>query len=66
MPEDTPDPHITLNPRGVQCLDGTRHRVLDLVAEPLITPHPAVAFMVTRHDISSNARTTWYRDQVES
>lgn len=52
MPEDTPDPHITLNPRGVPCLNGTRHRVLDLVAEPLITPHPAVAFMVTRHDIS--------------
>jgi uncharacterized protein (DUF433 family) len=33
MPEDTPDPHITLNPRGAPCLDGTRHRVLDLVAD---------------------------------
>ena len=53
MPEDTPDPHITLNPRGAPCLDGTRHRVLDLVAESLITPHPAVAFMGARHDMSS-------------
>jgi uncharacterized protein (DUF433 family) len=33
MPEDTPDPHITLNPRGAPCLVGTRHRVLDLVAD---------------------------------
>lgn len=33
MPEDTTSPHITLNPRGVPCLDGTRHRVLDLVAD---------------------------------
>jgi uncharacterized protein (DUF433 family) len=33
MPEDTSSPHITLNPRGVLCLDGTRHRVIDLVAD---------------------------------
>jgi hypothetical protein len=53
MPEDRPVPHITLNPLGVPCLDGTRHRVIDLIAESLITPHSAVAFMVTRHDSSS-------------
>jgi hypothetical protein len=53
MPEDTSSPHITLNLRGVPCLDGTRHEVIDLVAESLITPHPAVAFMVTQHDNSS-------------
>ena len=33
MPEDTPSPYITLNARGVPCLDGTRHRVIDLVAD---------------------------------
>jgi uncharacterized protein (DUF433 family) len=33
MPEDLSYPHITLNARGVPCLDGTRHRVLDLVAD---------------------------------
>src|SRR5262245_49234710 len=33
MPEDTPDPHMTLNARGVPCLDGPRHRVLNLVAD---------------------------------
>jgi uncharacterized protein (DUF433 family) len=33
MPEDMSYPHITLNARGVPCLDGTRHRVLDLVAD---------------------------------
>ena len=33
MHEDTTYPHITLNPRGVPCLDGTRHRVIDLVAD---------------------------------
>jgi len=33
MPEDTTSPHITLKPRGVPCLDGTRHRVLDIVAD---------------------------------
>lgn len=33
MREDTADPHITLNPCGVPCLDATRHRALDLVAD---------------------------------
>jgi hypothetical protein len=33
MPEDRPYPYITLNPRGVPCLDGTRHRVLGLVTD---------------------------------
>ena len=36
MPEDTPYPHITLNPGGVPCLDGTRHRVIDLVADHMV------------------------------
>lgn len=33
MPEDTPDPHVTLNPCRVPCLDVTRHRVIDLVGD---------------------------------
>jgi hypothetical protein len=33
MPEDTPSPHIPLNPREVSCLDGTHHRVIDRVAD---------------------------------
>lgn len=33
MPEDRPYLHITLHPRGIPCLDGTRHRVIDLVAD---------------------------------
>ena len=33
MPEDTTDPHITLNPRGVPCLDGTRYRAIDPVGD---------------------------------
>ncbi len=33
MREDATSPHITLNPRGVPCLDGTCHRVLDLVTD---------------------------------
>jgi hypothetical protein len=53
MRDDTTDSHITLHLRGVPCLDVTRHEVIDLVAESLITPRPAVAFMVTRHDMSS-------------
>ena len=53
MPEDTPYPHITLHARGVPGLDGTHHRVIDRVAEALITPHPAVAFRVTWHDMPS-------------
>ena len=46
MPEDTPSPHIPLNPRGVPCLVGTRHRVFALVASDAQaerqrhTPHP--------------------------
>ena len=26
-------PHITINDRGVPCIDGTRHRVIDVVAD---------------------------------
>jgi len=26
-------PHITINPRGIPCIDGTRHRVIDIVAD---------------------------------
>ena len=33
MPEDTPDPHITLNPRGVPCLDGTRQAAIEKVMD---------------------------------
>jgi hypothetical protein len=33
MPEYTTYPHIALYARGVPCLDGTRHRVIDLVAD---------------------------------
>jgi uncharacterized protein (DUF433 family) len=33
MHEDMTYPHITLNSRGVLCIDGTRHRVIDIVAD---------------------------------
>ena len=33
MGNDTVYPHITCNTRGVPCIDGTRHRVIDIVAD---------------------------------
>jgi uncharacterized protein (DUF433 family) len=43
MLPEKPYPHITLNARGVPCIDGTRHRVLDLVAD-----HVAHGYSVTQ------------------
>ena len=29
-------PHITINTRGVLCIDETRHRVIDIVADHVV------------------------------
>jgi hypothetical protein len=55
MPEETSSPHITLNPRGVLCLDGTRHRGIDLVADPGVHGYRAapIGRAVSRPDASA-------------
>ena len=40
-------PHITLNPQGVPCIDGTRHRVIDIVADHLA--HSYSAAQIVEH-----------------
>jgi hypothetical protein len=56
MPEDTSYPHITLNPRGVLCLDGTRHRGIDLVADHVVHGYSAahISRAVSRPDASAH------------
>jgi uncharacterized protein (DUF433 family) len=52
MPEDMPYPHITLNPRGVPCLDGTRHRVIDLVADHVAHGYSAAQIVEQYPDLT--------------
>jgi uncharacterized protein (DUF433 family) len=46
------DPHLTLNPRGVPCLDGTRHRVIDLVADHVVQGYRAAHLVEPSPDLT--------------
>ena len=65
MREDTTYPHITLNARGVPCLDGTRHRVIDLVADHVAHGYSAAQIVEQYPDLTPaqvHAALTYYYD----
>jgi uncharacterized protein (DUF433 family) len=69
MPEDTNYPHITLNPRRVPCLDGTRHRVIDLVADHVAHGYSAAQIVEQYPDLTPaqvHAALTHYYDHQEA
>jgi uncharacterized protein (DUF433 family) len=60
-------PHITLNSRGVPCIDGTRHRVIDIVADheqyPDLSPaqvHAALTYYYDHQDAMDTALVASY------
>ncbi len=69
MPEDRPSPHITLNPHGVPCLDGTRHRVIDLVADHVAHGYSAAQIIEQYPDLTPahvHASLTYYDDHQDT
>jgi uncharacterized protein (DUF433 family) len=52
MREDMTYPHITLNSRRVPCIDGTRHRVIDIVADHVAHGYSAVQIVEQYPDLS--------------
>ena len=69
MPEYTTYPHIALYARGVPCLDGTRHRVIDLVADHVAHGYSAAQIVEQYPDLTPaqiHAALTYYYDHQEA
>lgn len=69
MRENVPYPHIVLNPSGVPCIEGTRHRVIDIA-----TDHVAHGYNITQiveqypglTPAQVHAALTYYYDHQEA
>jgi uncharacterized protein (DUF433 family) len=58
-------PHITFNTHGVPCIDGTRHRVLDIVADHVAHGYNAAQIVEQYLDLTPaqvHAAFTYYYD----
>jgi len=58
-------PHITINPRGLPCIDGTRHRVIDIVADHVAHGYSAAQIVEQYLDLTPaqvHAALTYYYD----
>jgi uncharacterized protein (DUF433 family) len=58
-------PHITVNPRGVPYIDGTRHRVIDIVADHIAHGYSAAQIVEQYPDLTLaqvHAALTYYYD----
>jgi uncharacterized protein (DUF433 family) len=69
MGEDMIYPHITLNSRGVPCIDGTRHRVIDIVADHVAHGYSAAQIVEQYPDLTLaqvHAALTYYYDHQDA
>jgi uncharacterized protein (DUF433 family) len=69
MHEDMTYPHITLNSRGVPCIDGTRHRVIDIVADYVVLGYSAAQIVEQYPDLTLaqvHAALTYYYDHQDA
>jgi uncharacterized protein (DUF433 family) len=58
-------PHIVVNSRGVPCIDGTRHRVIDIAAAHVVHGYSAAQIMEQYPDLTPaqvDAALTYYYD----
>lgn len=61
-------PHITLNTRGVPCIDGTRHRVIDIVADHIAHGYSAAQIVEQYPDLTPaqvHAALAYYYDHED-
>jgi uncharacterized protein (DUF433 family) len=69
MHEDMTYPHITLNSSGVPCIDGTRHRVIDIVADHVAHGYSAAQIVEQYPDLTPaqvHAALTYYYDHQDA
>jgi uncharacterized protein (DUF433 family) len=69
MREDMAYPHIALNSRGVPCIDGTRHRVIDIVADHVAHGYSAAQIVEQYPDLTPaqvHAALTYYYDHQDA
>ena len=68
MDEAMTYPHITINPRGVPCIDGTRHRVIDIVADHIAHGYSAAQIVEQYLDLTPaqvHTALTYYYDHQD-
>lgn len=61
-------PHLIVNARGVLCLDGTRHRVLDIVADHVAHGYSAAQIVEQYPDLTCaqvHAALAYYYDHED-
>src|SRR5713226_622478 len=61
-------PHLTVNTRGVLCIDGTRHRVIDIVADHVAHGYSAAQIVEQYPDLTPaqvHAALTYYYDHQD-
>jgi uncharacterized protein (DUF433 family) len=61
-------PHLTVNSRGVPCIDGTRHRVIDIVADHVAHGYNAAQIVEQYPDLTPaqvHAALTYYYDHQD-
>jgi uncharacterized protein (DUF433 family) len=61
-------PHLTVNPRGVLCIDGTRHRVIDIVADHVAHGYSAAQIVEQYSDLTAaqvHAALAYYYDHED-
>jgi uncharacterized protein (DUF433 family) len=69
MHEDRTYPHINLNRRGVPCIDGTRHRVIDIVADHVAHGYSAAQIVEQYPDLTLaqvHGALTYYYDHQDA
>ena len=60
--------HLTVNTRGVLCIDGTRHRVMDIVADHVAHGYSAAQIVEQYPDLTLaqvHAALTYYYDHED-
>jgi uncharacterized protein (DUF433 family) len=69
MQKTTTYPHITINARGVPCIDGTRHRVIDIAADHIAHGYSAVQIVEQYPDLTPaqvHAALAYYYDHQDA
>ena len=62
-------PHLTVNTRGVLCIDGTRHRVIDIVADHVAHGYSAAQIVEQYPDLTLaqvHAALAYYYDHEDT
>jgi len=69
MAPETTYPHITINRKGRPCIDGTRHRVIDIAADHVAHSYSAAQIVEHYPDLTPaqvHAALTYYYDHQDA